>query len=81
MAKIIARVRPRMFLFENVRGLLTARWTQDGDRKIWPDVLAEFRGIPGYEVRWSLVSARDYGVPQNRPRVFLVGIRKDWPSF
>jgi len=77
MAKIIASIRPRIFLFENVRGLLTSKWTQDSDRKIWPDVLAEFRSIPGYDVRWSLVSARDYGVPQNRPRVLLVGIRKD----
>ena len=77
MAKIIARLRPRIFLFENVRGLLTSKWTAEGERKIWPDVLNEFRSIPGYEVRWSLVSARNYGVPQNRPRVLLVGLRKD----
>lgn len=77
MTKIIERLRPRMFLFENVRGLLTSRWTRDGSRRIFPDVLAEFRQIPGYEVRWSLVYAKDYGVPQNRPRVLLVGIRTD----
>jgi len=77
MAKIIKRLRPRIFLFENVRGLLNAKWTKDGGEMIWPDVLAEFRRIPGYEVRWSLVLAKDYGVPQNRPRVLLVGIRKD----
>ena len=77
MAKIIARLRPRIFLFENVRGLLNAKWTKEGGELIWPDVLAEFRKIPGYEVRWSLVLAKDYGVPQNRPRVLLVGIRKD----
>jgi DNA (cytosine-5)-methyltransferase 1 len=77
MAAIIERLRPRIFLFENVRGLLNARWTQDGDAKIWPDVLARFRAIPDYEVRWKLVLAKDYGVPQNRPRVLLVGIRKD----
>lgn len=77
MAEIIRRVRPRMFLFENVRGLLVAKWTREGSELIWPDVLAEFRKIPGYEVRWSLVYAKSYGVPQNRPRVLLVGIRKD----
>lgn len=77
MANVIRRLRPRVFLFENVRGLLNSRWTQEGSDKIWPDVLAEFRSIPGYEVRWSLVLARDYGVPQNRPRVLLVGIRND----
>ncbi|MBX9663725.1 DNA (cytosine-5-)-methyltransferase [Novosphingobium sp.] len=77
MVKIIDRLRPRVFLFENVRGLLNSRWTRDGTRKIFPDVLAEFRAISGYEVRWSLVYAKDYGVPQNRPRVLLVGIRRD----
>lgn len=78
MADIIRRVRPRIFLFENVRGLLNSRWTREGsDDFIFPDVKKEFRSIPGYEVRWSLVFAKDYGVPQNRPRVLLVGIRKD----
>lgn len=77
MAEIIRRIRPRIFLFENVRGLLNSRWTRTGDDYIFPDVKAEFRSIPGYEVRWSLVYAKDYGVPQNRPRVLLVGIRKD----
>lgn len=78
MANIIRRVRPRIFLFENVRGLLNSRWTRSGnDDFIFPDVKAEFRSIKGYEVRWSLVYAKDYGVPQNRPRILLVGIRKD----
>ena len=76
MARVIALLRPRIFLFENVRGLLHARWTRGG-RFVFPDVLASFRSIPGYEVRWSLVSARSYGVPQNRPRVLIVGVRKD----
>lgn len=77
MASIIAHLRPRIFMFENVRGLLSSRWEGDGDRRIWPDVLAEFRAIRGYEVRWSLVRSSDYGVPQHRPRVLLVGIRDD----
>lgn len=77
MAKIIRRLRPRIFLFENVRGILTSKWTQGGEDRIWPDVWGEFRKIPGYHVRYTLVRASDYGVPQNRPRVLLVGIRAD----
>lgn len=77
MSGVIQALRPRIFLFENVRGLLNARWSEEGGELIFPDVKAEFRRIPGYEVRWSLVYAKDYGVPQNRPRVLLVGIRKD----
>lgn len=77
MVKIIRRLRPRIFLFENVRGILNAKWTRKGREKVWTDVKAEFNKIPGYSVRWSVVFAKDYGVPQNRPRVFLVGIRQD----
>lgn len=77
MAHVICKLRPRIFLFENVRGLLNAKWTRDADDKIFPDVLAEFRSIPGYTVRYSLVKAKDYGVPQNRPRILLVGVRDD----
>jgi len=77
MAEIIERLRPRIFLFENVRGLLNSHWTIEGTRKIWPDVKKRFEAIKGYEVRFSLVKASDYGVPQNRPRVLLVGIRSD----
>ncbi len=51
MAAIISRLRPKIFLFENVRGLLNAKWTKEGDRLIWPDVDDEFNSIPGYEVR------------------------------
>lgn len=77
MIKIIRRLRPRIFLFENVRGILTSKWTREGHDMIWPDVWGEFRKIPGYHVRYTLVRASDYGVPQNRPRVLLVGIRDD----
>ncbi len=78
MAGIIHRLRPRAFLFENVRGLLHSKWNPAGTRgEIWNTVLGTFQQIPGYSVAYSLVYAKDYGVPQNRPRVLLVGIRDD----
>jgi DNA (cytosine-5)-methyltransferase 1 len=83
MAYVISQLRPKIFLFENVRGLLSARWTKDGEKgEIWKHVQETFRGIDGYDVRAQLVYAKDYGVPQNRPRVLLVGIRNDlhWKS-
>lgn len=85
MAKFIAAVRPKLFLFENVKGLVTSRWTPDGETgEIWRDVRATFEALDGYDVRWALLQAKAYGVPQNRPRVLLVGIRRDlyWtPTF
>jgi DNA (cytosine-5)-methyltransferase 1 len=81
MARVIEHVRPRIFLFENVKGLLSSRWTSKGVRgEIWDDVYGRFRKLGDecdYVVRWKLVHAKDYGVPQNRPRVLIVGIRGD----
>jgi len=81
MAALVYRLRPRAFLFENVRGLLNARWTSDGRKgEIWEDVLGTFKSLADYNVTYKLVFAKDYGVPQNRPRVLMVGIRKDVKS-
>lgn len=78
MAAIIHRLHPRAFLFENVRGLLHAKWNGAGQKgEIWHEVLGTFQKIPGYTVAYSLVYAKDYAVPQNRPRVLLVGMRDD----
>lgn len=78
MARIIHRLRPRIFLFENVQGLLSARWTKDGQKgEIWNDVFSALNSIPGYDVRTQVVYAKDYGTPQNRPRVLVVGVRND----
>lgn len=78
MAFLINRIRPKIFLFENVRGLLSARWTNNGAKgEIFQDVLKTFEDIGAYHIRYKLVHAKDYGVPQNRPRVLIVGLRKD----
>ena len=78
MAFVVNQVKPKMFLFENVEGLLTARWTKEGQQgEIFKDVLKTFQNLTNYKVKFKLVKAKDYGVAQNRPRVLVVGIRKD----
>jgi DNA (cytosine-5)-methyltransferase 1 len=78
MVRVIRCVRPKIFLFENVRGLLNAKWTPDGQSgEIFKAVLTEFKTLADYRIRWDLLHAKDYGVPQNRPRVIMVGIRED----
>lgn len=77
MASIVKRIRPRVFVFENVRGLLHSRWTSSGKAgEIWADVKRAFIAIGGYTIASQLVFAKDYGVPQNRPRVILIGYRE-----
>ena len=81
MAFLVSEFRPKIFLFENVKGLLSARWTSDGEKgEIWEDVLRTFNDLEEYDIRFKLVYAKDYAVPQNRPRVLLVGIRHDISS-
>lgn len=78
MAYFIHRIRPKIFMFENVEGLLRSKWTSEGKKgEIFEDVLRTFEAIPEYQVRHRLVYGKDYGVPQNRPRVLIVGIRDD----
>lgn len=78
MIRVIRCLRPRLFLFENVKGLLQGKWTPDGrNGEIFRDVLNGFKELEGYHIKWDLLHAKDYGVPQNRPRVLMVGIRDD----
>jgi DNA (cytosine-5)-methyltransferase 1 len=78
MAWMINKLRPKIFLFENVKGLLSAKWNLKGKKgEIFEDVLNAFRSINGYRVEHGIVLAKNYGAPQNRPRVLIVGVRKD----
>ena len=78
--------RPRYFIFENVKGLLS----DDGGRTFseWVNLLGgkSVNGVPvifpyddavPYHLYWKVLNAKELGVPQNRERVFLVGIRDD----
>ena len=77
MAFFIHKIQPKMFLFENVEGLIRSRWTKAGKKgEIFKDVLDTFKKLKGYEVKSRLVYAKDYGVPQNRPRILIIGIKK-----
>jgi len=88
-AQVVQAVAPKAFLFENVRGLLNAKWGPEGENgEIWEDVREALGRIVvnvhgknlQYQIGWRLVFAKDFGVPQNRPRVLLVGLREDIPS-
>lgn len=67
--RVLSIVQPKMFIFENVSGLLSM---QGG--KLIEIIKDEFRKL-GYEVKSKLLNAVDYGVPQYRDRVILVGMK------
>lgn len=93
--EFITKNKPRFFIFENVKGLLSDnggrtffKWTQYlGGKSIngLPVIFPHPEAVP-YHLYWQVLNAKDYNVPQNRERVFIVGIRDDadnrfkWPK-
>ncbi len=69
--KLVELKQPKLFLAENVKGLLTL-----GDGQIKDAIISDFES-KGYIVSLNLVNAADYHVPEDRQRVIIVGIRKD----
>ena len=72
--KFINWYSPKAFVMENVKGLLSM---QNGE--VIKTIVEEFSnaGECGYNVAYKVLKASDYGVPQNRERVILIGYRKD----
>lgn len=70
-ARLINEMRPKVFIYENVRAVTS----HDGG-KTWEKMQQVFRELD-YSFSWKVLNARDYGVPQNRERLFVVGFRND----
>lgn len=71
MVRIVQDKKPKVFIAENVKGLLTLK-----NGSIFKTVINAFENA-GYKTFYSLLCAADYGVPQKRERVIIVGIRND----
>lgn len=69
--RLIREIRPRAVMLENVRGFLDSGFEEYRDH-----IFTEIKKL-GYATHIKLLNASDYGVPQLRPRVVIVGIRKD----
>ncbi len=74
--RIIKEKKPKIVVMENVRGLLSMK-NKDGSKLIDTITSLLESTSPGYKVNYRLLKASDYGVPQHRFRVIIVGIRKD----
>ncbi len=67
IARIIRDKRPRHFILENVKGLLS-----HDEGKTFQTILGVLSDL-GYEYQWQVLNSKNFGVPQNRERVFIVG--------
>lgn len=71
MCRILKERQPKCFIAENVKGILTAN-----KKSAFPLIMKEFEES-GYDVKYRILNAAAYGVPQKRERVIIVGFRKD----
>lgn len=71
-ARIIKEVNPKVFIYENVRGLTT-----HDHGKTWQIIKGIFKSLKYTITEPQILNAADYGIPQNRRRIFVVGIRND----
>ena len=70
MVNVLKIHKPRFFIAENVKGLLSAN-----KKQAFPMIVREFESA-GYFVKYQILNASHYGVPQKRERVFIVGFRE-----
>lgn len=75
MVEVVQKIRPKIFVAENVKGLLMKHNTSSLFR-----ILTDFNAL-GYDITYQLYNAADFGVPQTRERVFIVGTRNDVEPF
>lgn len=67
----VEKVKPKIWMFENVRGLLYKN-------KWYLDEVLKYLGNLGYEIEFKLMNASDFGVPQNRERLIVIGHRSEY---
>ena len=67
IARILRSKKPRLFLLENVKGLLS-----HDNGSTFKTIIATLTKL-GYDVQWQVLNSKNFGVPQNRERVFIVG--------
>ena len=72
MIEVIRIVRPKVFLAENVKGILS-------HKAFFDQFLDDFATLDGYTLTYTLYNAADYGVPQKRERLFFVGVEGESP--
>ena len=76
-ARLVNEVQPKIFIYENVKAILS-----NDEGRTWEKMKEVFTDL-GYKVYYtyngkpSVLNARDYGIPQNRERMFVVGFRND----
>ena len=68
-ARIVNETKPKVFIYENVKGLLN-----HDQGKTWQTIKVVFDSL-GYKTAYSILNSKDYGIPQHRERIFVIGFK------
>lgn len=71
-ARLIIECQPKVFIFENVKGMLN-----HDNGNTWKVIKETFENDCSYDVYFQVLNAKDYGVPQNRERIYCIGFKKE----
>jgi DNA (cytosine-5)-methyltransferase 1 len=74
-ARLVSEIKPKVFIYENVPGMLN----HDGG-KTWSIISEIFEGL-GYHWTYWVLNAKDYGLPQNRRRIFVIGFHENYKEY
>lgn len=70
--EVIEEKLPSFFILENVKGLLSI-----DKGKTFDNIIQSLEDLDFYDIYWEVLNTKDYGIPQNRERIFIIGIAKD----
>lgn len=70
-ARLVKEIQPKVFIYENVRNL-----TYHNHGNTWKIIKSVFESL-GYKIKYSILNSSDYGIPQSRRRLFVVGFNKN----
>ena len=70
-ARIINECKPKVFIFENVKGLI-----QHNKGETWHTIYSTFKEYCNYDIHYQILNSSNYGIPQNRERLFCIGFKE-----
>lgn len=71
-ARIVIECQPKVFIFENVKGMLS-----HDKGKTWKVIKETFENDCDYDVYYQVLNGKDYGIPQSRERIYCIGFKKE----
>jgi len=70
--RLVKSIQPKVFIYENVKGLFT-----HDKKRTWTIISDRFERLEGYSITHQIINALDFQIPQNRSRVFIVGVKSN----